>query len=331
MNYLMAGILILNACIQARSEEKKSDPVEYNKDIRPIFQETCFQCHGTDAAKAKGDLQLVSLAHATKKNPEGRQAIVPGDPDQSLLIERIFTSDKEEIMPPLKIHKNLTDAQKSKLKNWISQGARYQEHWAYLAPKHSPIPVHVQPEFWANNVIDAWIAKQLNENGLRPNDEADRYSLIRRASLDLLGLLPSPDEIDAFVKDPDPQAYEQLIDRLLASPRYGEEMARQWLDLARYGDSHGIHIDNHRSIWPYRDPTTSSPSSSSLVTCCRIRPRTSSSPPAICAAIRRRAREVRLPRNIKPYTTATASSLFPAPGSASPWVAPPATTTSSIL
>jgi mono/diheme cytochrome c family protein len=250
----MAGAVILHAFIlQGRSDEKKSDPVEYNKDIRPIFQETCFQCHGTDAAKAKGELQLDSLAHATKKNSEGRQAIVPGDPDQSLLIERIFSSDKEEIMPPLKIHKNLTDAQKSKLKSWISQGAHYQEHWAYLAPRHSPIPEHVQPEFWANNIIDAWIAKQLNENGLRPNDEADRYSLIRRASLDLLGLLPSPEEIHSFVKDPDPQAYEKLIDRLLASPRYGEEMARQWLDLARYGDTHGIHIDNHRSIWPYRD------------------------------------------------------------------------------
>ncbi len=244
------GILLLEALL-LHGEEKEAQ-VEFNRDIRPIFQDTCFQCHGADAKKAKGDLQLDTLQHATKPNAEGLQAIVPGHPEKSLAWELISSKDAEEVMPPVKSHKTLSAAQKDLIHRWIKQGAVYQPHWAYVPPQTRPLP-KVKPVAWGDNAIDAWIATGLKTAGLSPSPEADRPSLIRRASLALTGLAPTPQEVEAFVQDKDPAAYEKLVDRLLASPRYGEERARHWLDLARYGDTHGIHIDNHRAIWPYRD------------------------------------------------------------------------------
>ena len=244
------GIILLGAPL-LQAEEKEAQ-VEFNRDIRPVFQETCFTCHGADAGKAKGKLQLDSLEHATKPNSDGRRAIVPGHPEQSLAWELITSKDAEEVMPPVKSHKTLSAAQKELIRRWIKQGAVYQPHWAYLPPRAAPVPAVADPR-WNGNFIDAFVAKRLEQAGLKPNDEAGRERLIRRLSLDLTGLLPEPTEIDAFVKNQDPKAYDKLVDRLLASPRYGEHMARQWLDIARYGDTHGIHFDNYRSIWPYRD------------------------------------------------------------------------------
>ncbi len=226
--------------------------VEFNRDIRPLFQDTCFQCHGADAKKIKGNLQLDTLEHAGRPDAEGRRAIVPGHPEKSLAWERITSADSDEVMPPPDSHKALTAEQKETIRRWIAQGAKYQTHWSYLPPRARPAPVAADP-LWNVNFIDAWVAAGLETSGLKPNPEAGREQLIRRVSLDLTGLPPDPADVESFAKDKDPQAYEKLVDRLLASPRYGEHMARQWLDLARYGDTHGIHFDNYRSIWPYRD------------------------------------------------------------------------------
>ena len=218
------GIILLGApLLQAEEQEAQ---VEFNRDIRPIFQETCFACHGADAEKAKGKLQLDSLEHATKTNSDGRRAIVPGHPEQSLAWELISSSDAEEVMPPADSHKVLSPAQRELIRRWIAQGAKYQIHWSYLPPRAAPVPAVADPR-WNGNFIDAFVAKRLEQAGLKPNDEAGRERLIRRLSLDITGLLPEPTEIDAFVKDQDPKAYDKLVDRLLASPRYGEHMARQ--------------------------------------------------------------------------------------------------------
>ncbi|MEN9360968.1 MAG: hypothetical protein RL095_2503 [Verrucomicrobiota bacterium] len=252
MRILQASLISALLPFAAAAEEKEDKPVEFNRDIRPIFQDTCFQCHGADAHKAKGDLQLDTLEHAMKPNEDGLRGLVPGSPEKSHAWQRIISDDPDELMPPAESHKVLTAAQKDLIRRWIAQGAKYQAHWSYLPPQAAPAPKVADP-LWNRNAVDAHIAARLAAAGLKPNPEADRASLIRRVALDLTGLLPEPAEVEAFVNDKDPQAYEKLVDRLLASPRYGENSARLWLDLARYGDTHGIHIDNYRSIWPYRD------------------------------------------------------------------------------
>ena len=221
--------------------------IEYNRDIRPILNENCFACHGADSAARKADLRLDRRDDAVKA-----EAIVPGDTDKSELVQRIFSSDADEVMPPPASKKTLTPAQKELLNRWVAHGAEYQPHWSFIAPKKTPPPA-VKNEAWVRNPIDRFILAKLEEKGLTPAPEADRHTLARRLSLDLTGLPPTPEVVDAFLADKTPDAYEKLVDRLITSERWGEHRGRYWLDAARYADTHGIHIDNYREIWAYRD------------------------------------------------------------------------------
>ena len=219
----------------------------YNQQIRPILAEHCFACHGPDSASRKADLRLDRREAALKA-----QAFVPGKPEDSEAIRRIFAADPEEVMPPPSTHKKLTELQKTLLKQWVVAGAEYQPHWSLITPQRPPLPTVKEPA-WCRNPIDNFILARLDENGLRPAGEADRRTLARRVYLDLLGLPPPPAEVEAFVADAAPDAYEKFVNRLLLSPYWGEHRARFWLDAARYADTHGLHFDNYREIWAYRD------------------------------------------------------------------------------
>jgi mono/diheme cytochrome c family protein len=220
--------------------------VEYNRDVRPILAENCFACHGADSAARKGDLRL-DLSDAAKKD-----AIVPHKPDESPFVARIFSDEDSEMMPPPKTKKKLTAAQKEVLQRWIAQGAEYQAHWSLIAPTRPPLP-QVNDAKWVKTPIDRFILKGIENAKLSPAPEADRRTLARKAALDFTGLPPDPAEVDRFLADSSPDAYENYLDRLLASPHWGEHRARYWLDAARYADTHGIHFDNFREIWAYRD------------------------------------------------------------------------------
>lgn len=217
------------------------EPVEFNRDIRPILSDNCFYCHGNDASHRKAKLRLDIREEALKK-----KAFVPGDAEASELIKRLSLTDPDEVMPPPDSHKKLTPEQKELLKRWVAEGAKYQNHWSYEAPGKAPVPS-------ADKAIDALIAARLKTKGLSPAPEADRRTLARRLHADLLGLPPTPEEVDAFVKDTSPDAYAKLVERLLASPHYGERMAIGWLDVVRFADTIGYHSDTPRNVWPYRD------------------------------------------------------------------------------
>ncbi len=224
-----------------------SAKLEFNRDIRPILSENCFYCHGQDPNHRKGDLRLDVRAEALKG-----EAFVPGKPEASELVKRVFSHDRSEQMPPPKSNRTLTAAQKELLKRWVAEGAEYQAHWAYLAPQRPALPV-VKRADWPRNEIDRFVLGRLEASGLSPSPEADRATLIRRLSLDLLGLPPKPEEVDAFVADGAPEAYERLVDRLMKSPHYGERMALPWLDAARYADSNGFQQDGDTFQWMWRD------------------------------------------------------------------------------
>jgi hypothetical protein len=226
---------------------RAADDLQYNRDIRPILSENCFACHGPDSASRKAGLRLDQREVAIKK-----EAIIPGKPNESELVQRIFSKDKHERMPPAVTKKVLSASQKDLLKRWIAAGAKYEPHWSLIAPKRPPLPA-VKDAAWCRNAIDRFILTKLEQNGLRPAPEADRRTLARRLSLDLTGLPPEPDEVEAFVNDRRPDAYEHYVDHLFKSPHYGEHRARYWLDAARYADSNGIHFDNYREIYSYRD------------------------------------------------------------------------------
>jgi mono/diheme cytochrome c family protein len=244
----LPAALALCSLLLAAAPARAADAVQYNRDIRPILNENCFACHGADSAARKASLRLDQREVAIKK-----EAIVPGKPDESELVKRIFLEDDpKHMMPPPATKKKLTPAQKETLKRWIAQGAEYQPHWSFIAPTRPPVP-QVRNQAWVRNPIDAFVLAKLEANGLQPAPEADRRTLARRVSLDLTGLPPSPQEVEAFVNDKDPNAYEKYVDRLLASPQWGEHRGRYWLDAARYADTHGIHFDNYREIWAYRD------------------------------------------------------------------------------
>lgn len=225
--------------------------LEYNRDIRPILSEHCFACHGPDSASRKAKLRLDRFEDATAATQEGGPAIIPGQPEKSEFIRRIF-DDADDIMPPADSHKVLTEAQKQMLKRWVADGAVYQPQWSLITPRRPALPA-VKFKDWVQNPIDTFILARLEQEKLRPAPEADRRSLARRVSLDLTGLPPAPEVVDAFVRDSSPNAYEKLVDHLLASPQWGEHRARYWLDAARYADTHGIHFDNFREMWTYRD------------------------------------------------------------------------------
>lgn len=226
--------------------------LRYDRDVRPILSDNCFHCHGPDKETRESGLRLDIREEALKPAKSGDVAIVPGKPDESEFVFRIFSTDKDEVMPPPDAHKTLTAAQKETLKRWIAEGAEYMAHWSFVPPKRPELP-KIGNAWWPKNPVDQFIAAELEERKLGASPEAPKELLLRRASFDLTGLPPTPAEVDAFLADTAPDAYERAVDRLLASPRYGEHMAKHWLDVARYGDTHGLHLDNERSHWPYRD------------------------------------------------------------------------------
>jgi hypothetical protein len=226
--------------------------IDFNREIRPILSDNCFKCHGPDDQGRKAKLRFDRKEDPFKPAKSGDIPIVPGDPAKSKMIERITSKDPDEVMPPPKSGKKLTAHQIDLLTRWVAQGAKWQEHWAYVKPERPPVP-RVKNEKWPRNEIDSFILARLEKEGLKPSPEADKTTLSRRVTLDLTGLPPTPQEVDAFLSDKSPQAWDKLVDRLLSSPNYGEQMAHYWLDAARYADSHGYHIDSERSMWKWRE------------------------------------------------------------------------------
>jgi len=244
MSRITASIVIL---IIGASLSSADDRLLYNRDIRPILVDKCFACHGPDSAARKADLRLDQRDLAVE-----RSAIAPGDPNASEMIRRILSTDPEETMPPPAIKKKVSPKELAKLTQWIQQGAEYQPHWSFIPPEPVELP-KVKNEQWVRNPIDRFILAQLEAKGLQPAPEADRRTLARRLSLDLIGLPPKPEDVERFANDTAPDAYEKYVDSLLGSAHWGEHRGRYWLDAARYADTHGIHFDNYREMWVYRD------------------------------------------------------------------------------
>lgn len=236
---LLSGLVLASVAFAAPK-------VDFNREIRPVLSDNCFACHGPDAKKMKAGLRLDLRDVATKPLKSGETAIIPGKPEESELVRRIFALDSDDLMPPAQSHKTLTTAQKELLKRWIAEGAEYRGHWAYQLPKKAAV-------LGEKNPIDFLVRARLKESGLTPAPEAERRILARRLHFDLVGLPPKPEEVAAFERDQSPNAYEKLVDRLMVSPHYGERMAIGWLDVVRFADTIGYHSDNPRNIWPYRD------------------------------------------------------------------------------
>ncbi|MBX5494462.1 MAG: DUF1553 domain-containing protein [Bryobacteraceae bacterium] len=227
--------------------------VSFNRDIRPIMSETCFRCHGPDKSSRMAGLRLDIREEAIKPTRTKVIPIVPGKPEESAIIDRIFSKNPAKLMPPKYAHKELSEAQKETIRRWVAEGAEYEGHWAYAPIKRPPVPALQQAKAPIRNPIDAFVQARLAKEGLTPAPEADRRTLLRRVSLDLTGLPPTPREVEEFLNDPSPDAYEKVVDRLLASPRYAEKQAMHWLDAVRYADTCGFHGDNPIPAWPYRD------------------------------------------------------------------------------
>ena len=227
------------------------DRIEFNRDIRPILSSLCFDCHGFDAKHRKADLRLDTFDGATADH-DGSIALKPGDADGSEMWARILSEDPEVVMPPPSTKKSLTAEQKDLIRRWIDQGGEYQKHWAFEKLTNPAVP-SVEDSKWARHPVDAFILRKLQEKNLKPREIADRETLIRRVSFTLTGLPPTVAEVSEFLADKSHEAYSRMVDRFLDSPRYGEEQARYWLDVARYADTHGLHLDNEREMWAYRD------------------------------------------------------------------------------
>lgn len=242
--------MLVSTAAAARAD---TDPVDFNRDIRPILADNCFKCHGPDANAREAGLRLdLRDAAISARTKDGAAAITPGDAKRSLVLHRVAHNDPSERMPPPDIGARLSDEEIATLAQWIDAGAEYEPHWAFVAPSR-PTPPIVGATDWPRNTIDHFVLARLDSEGLTPTPEADRYTLIRRLSLDLTGLPPTPELADTFVNDDSPNAYERLVDRLLASPAFGERWARVWLDAARYADTKGYEADRRRTMWPYRD------------------------------------------------------------------------------
>jgi hypothetical protein len=243
-------LLLLSLVVPSVAAEPK---VDFAREIRPILAKKCFACHGPDEEHREGGLRLDIQEGAVQKQESGALAVVAGKSGESELVRRILSTDDDERMPPKATGITLTQAQKELLKRWVDEGASYAPHWAYVKPVRHPLP-EVKQKDWPKCGSDAFILAKLEENGLAPAPPADKYMLIRRVSLDLRGLPPTPQEVEEFIKDEDPKAYEKLVDRFLADPAYGERWARMWMDQARYADSRGYGSDPLRpNIWRYRD------------------------------------------------------------------------------
>ena len=243
---LLCGMSAVSTCAA-----DPADAIQFNRDIRPILAANCLECHGFDARTRKADLRL-DTPEGARLEHEGRAAVRAGQPESSELISRIESVDPDLQMPPPETGKTLTAQQKLMLRRWIQEGAVWQKHWSFEAPIQSPLPNVSQPD-WVRQPFDTFILHRLEQAGLQPQPEADRSTLIRRVSFILTGLPPTVAELDRYLADQSPDAYEQMVERCLQSPRYGEEQARHWLDVARYADTHGLHLDNEREMWAWRD------------------------------------------------------------------------------
>ena len=252
LSTLLGLLLAVAGARFAGAAEAGKGKVDFNRDIRPILSENCFKCHGPDEGARKSKLRFDVRSEPLRPAKSGEIAIVPGSPEKSEMIKRVAAPDPDDRMPPLKTGRKLKDTQIDLLKKWIAQGAPYATHWAYVKPVRPPLPI-VADKRWAKNQIDQFVLARLEREKLKPSPAADRFTLIRRASLDLTGLPPTIEEIDQFVNDRGPRAYEELVDRLLGKKAFGEHWARLWLDLARYADSAGYADDPSRTIWAYRD------------------------------------------------------------------------------
>ncbi len=235
----------------ARAGHQPQKKIEFNRDVRPILSDKCYACHGPDAAQRQADLRL-DVRDEALADLGGYAAIVPGKPNDSELIRRIISDDEDEVMPPADHRKKLTAREKDILTQWIRQGAKWQNHWSLIAPQKiiTPQPAN---SAWTKNKIDQFILQRLQAHKIAPSPEADKRTLIRRIYFDLIGLPPTPEQVDAFIADTSPDAYEKVVDQLLASKHFGERLAIYWLDLVRYADTVGYHGDQNISVSPYRD------------------------------------------------------------------------------
>jgi mono/diheme cytochrome c family protein len=250
---VIPGFLILwTSTAAAATPSRPAAQVDFNRQIRPILSDHCFACHGPDEGKRKAGLRLDREEDAFRTLKSGRAALVAGKPEDGTLVERILTKDPDEVMPPPEHGKPLSPAQVEVLQAWVRQGARWQQHWSFIAPT-TPEPPRVKDARWPRNAIDTFVLSRLESEGLKPNPEADPVSLQRRVTLDLTGLPPTVEEVDAFLADKRPDAYERLVDRLMESRHYGERVGQNWLDLARYADTSGYHFDGVRFMWLWRD------------------------------------------------------------------------------
>lgn len=251
---LIATSLLVMPLNGFATENASAAKVDFNREIKPILSNACYRCHGPDAAERKGGTDGVRFdtEEGLLADLGGHAAVVPGKPEASELLKRVSSSDPNIVMPPVGHGKPLTVREIELLTNWIKQGATVSRHWSYVVPQRPALPA-VKDAAWARNAIDHFVLARLEREGLKPSEEADRYALIRRVSLDLIGLPPTPAEVDAFVNDKDPNAYEKLVDQILAKQGYGEHWGLLWLDLARYADSAGYADDPARRIWLFRD------------------------------------------------------------------------------
>ena len=251
-NIFLICIIVVNA-LQAPLSAASADAPDFTRDVRPILSQNCFKCHGPDEDSRKSKLRLDVREAALLPAKSGAIALVPGKTAESELVKRIFSTDQDEVMPPPSTKHQLTSAEKDTLKRWVAAGAEYKQHWAFVPPVQTPLPKLSKLQARSSNPIDAFVLARLEKEKLSPSPAADRFTLVRRVYLDLIGLPPTPEEADAFVNDRSGNAYEKLVDGLLASPSYGERWARRWMDLARYADSNGYEKDRQRTIWPWRD------------------------------------------------------------------------------
>lgn len=251
---LFLAVLTVFSCKEESTSIAGIDSVDYNLHIRPILSDRCFICHGPDGNARKADLRLdiAEGAYAALKDDPSAHPIVPGDPEASEVFRRISSEDTSQVMPPVKSNLKLNDSEIALIKKWIAQGAQYKPHWAFIPPKAPRIP-EVDDEDWPSNEIDYFILNKIEARRLAPNEISDKERLLKRVSFDLTGLPPTVEMQERFLADNSEQAYEKMVDELLAQPQYGEKMAAYWMDVARYADSHGYQDDGLRTMWPWRD------------------------------------------------------------------------------
>lgn len=255
--FLLVMVFFSSAC-SSENEQFAGDPIpeviDFNFDVKPILSDRCFACHGPDEAAVEANLQLTTeeLAYAALGEDKDRYAIVPGDPHESELYNRIISDEPDFMMPPPASNLSITDREIAILKRWIEQGAEYKKHWSFIPPEKPGLP-DVENEEWPQNEIDYFVLNKMEEMEFSPSERASKEKLIRRVSFDLTGLPPTVNEVNDFVSDDSPDAYEKVVDRLLASKAYGERMATEWLDVSRYADTHGYQDDGPNHMWPWRD------------------------------------------------------------------------------